>query len=288
MLPKKPNHYINLPSEDVGFSVFHSDLSDLQTSPRRTHCFLLVYCQEGEARIVRDMQTYTLSKGMEWTLLPDNILHVVEADKDFRVFVVCCTPNFMDEVMYHISTSFLDFLSEQPPYQLSEADVVIDRLYMQLVGQIYDDKGNPYRRKVATHLLQAFYIGFYGNVQHLLGESKHRFSQKEEITKRFHALLLKNFREHHDVEWYANELCITCRYLNMAIKEITGQNPKKLIDDYMLLEIQMELKSSNRSIQQIAEWLNFSDQSALGRFFKNKTGVSPQQYRSLDGGAVRS
>lgn len=272
-------HYIDIPNEELGFSVFQSKLSDLLKAPRRTHYFLLLYCLQGEAHVMRDMQTYTLSQGMEWTLLPDNILEVTEQSEDFCVEVCCCSNSFMDEVMFHINTSFLDFLNEQPPLLLTEEYKTLNRLFMQLADYTYNDRTGMYRRRIAIHLLQAYYLGFYGSVQHLLRERQPHFSQKEEITKAFRNLLLKHFREHHDVEWYAKELCITSRYLNMVAKEITGESPKKLIDYYILTEIQMELNSSNKSIQQIAESLNFSDQSAMGRFFKMKTGMSPKQYR---------
>ena len=37
------------------------------------------------------------------------------------------------------------------------------------------------------------------------------------------------------------------------------------------------------SVQQVAEMLGFSDQSAFGKFFKRECGVSPAQYRKRQG-----
>ena len=55
--------------------------------------------------------------------------------------------------------------------------------------------------------------------------------------------------------------------------------PTDWIDDYVTLEIKLMLKNTTKSIKEIAQELNFSSQSFLGKYFKDRVGVSPKEYR---------
>ena len=46
-----------------------------------------------------------------------------------------------------------------------------------------------------------------------------------------------------------------------------------------MLEIRVMLKNSKMSIKQIAEELNFPNQSSLGKYFKEHYGTSPSHFR---------
>ena len=54
---------------------------------------------------------------------------------------------------------------------------------------------------------------------------------------------------------------------------------KKLIDEFVLLEIKVLLQNTEFPIQEISNRLNFPDQSYLGRYFKRQMGISPSAYR---------
>ena len=48
-------------------------------------------------------------------------------------------------------------------------------------------------------------------------------SRKEELFKKFIGLVHNNCTQQRDVAWYANELCISSRYLASIVREITKQ-----------------------------------------------------------------
>ena len=64
-----------------------------------------------------------------------------------------------------------------------------------------------------------------------------------------------------------------------VVKETSGKSPKDWIIDYSLLEIKELLKNSSLNIQEITIRTKFLNQSALGRFFKRHTNMSPSEYR---------
>ncbi|MDE7005047.1 MAG: helix-turn-helix domain-containing protein, partial [Alistipes sp.] len=75
-------------------------------------------------------------------------------------------------------------------------------------------------------------------------------------------------------------LCISTRYLSTVVRSIAHSSVKEFVDRAVVLEIKMLLQSSDLSVQEIAYRLHFPDQSYLGRYFKNHTGMSPTEYRN--------
>ncbi|MDR0368520.1 MAG: helix-turn-helix domain-containing protein, partial [Bacteroidales bacterium] len=51
------------------------------------------------------------------------------------------------------------------------------------------------------------------------------------------------------------------------------------IDNYVVLEAKALLKSTNMTVQQISDELNFPSQSFFGKYFHRVVGVSPKEYR---------
>ena len=46
------------------------------------------------------------------------------------------------------------------------------------------------------------------------------------------------------------------------------------------MDAKSQLKSTNRSVQEISDSLNFANMSFFGKYFKRYTGMSPLEYRN--------
>lgn len=249
--------------------------------PRRTRNTFIMHCLSGRAQIRRNMDLFVFSKGMEWTLLPDSVIQILNPSDDFEVHYCVCPPPLFDEVTRHLPSAFLDFVSMSEPYPLSTAhEIEADRCFFSLMQLIYDDTGNRFRHRIVAAEIQNFYLVFYDKMCHRIGEREKTFSSRgDRLVKNFWQLLLTHYLEHRPVSWYAARLCVSERYLSQNFKRLAQTTPKKAIDDFVAQEIMIQLRSTHDSVQQIADRLNFSDQSVMGRFFKNKTGLSPLEYR---------
>ena len=83
----------------------------------------------------------------------------------------------------------------------------------------------------------------------------------------------------HDVEYYADKLCITSNYLNKIVRQTLGTTAKLHIHKKVLEEAQRLLKYTTLTVTEIAERLHFDSSSYFTRFFKKQTGLTPLQYR---------
>ena len=106
-------------------------------------------------------------------------------------------------------------------------------------------------------------------------------TRQEELLEKFISLVFQHSGTCREVQFYADQLCITTRYLSSIIQNLTGHTPKNHIDTRCIQEIKMQLRTTNKSMQEIAFGLNFPDQSFFTRYFKKHTGLTPVEYRHL-------
>ena len=86
-------------------------------------------------------------------------------------------------------------------------------------------------------------------------------------------------RSERSVKFYADQLCLTPKHLSGVVKEVSGKTVGEWIDELVILEAKALLNSSSMNIQEIADRLNFANQSFFGKYFKHYTGMSPKEYR---------
>ena len=129
--------------------------------------------------------------------------------------------------------------------------------------------------------LKAFFIGFH---EYLQRNPQYRPDDVKsyrvrELFNHFMMLLERDYRQSRDVKYYANMMNITSKYLTNIVRQVTGHTPKTIIDQYVILQLKMQLKRSGQSIKEMAWEYHFTDASFFCRYFKKHTGHTPQQIR---------
>ncbi len=90
---------------------------------------------------------------------------------------------------------------------------------------------------------------------------------------------MRNFKKHRDVKFYADTLHISPKYLSIISMEHSNFGAKQWIDDYIILEMKVRLKSTADSFQKIADEFNFPDLAFMSKYFKTRVGISPNEFR---------
>lgn len=103
--------------------------------------------------------------------------------------------------------------------------------------------------------------------------------RQSQIFQEFFNLVITNYKKEHRLIFYAEQMCITPRYLSRVIKDVSGRSASEWIDVFVTTEIMHQIHFTNRSIQQISYDLGFPNQSFFGKYFKAQTGCSPKIYR---------
>jgi len=79
----------------------------------------------------------------------------------------------------------------------------------------------------------------------------------------------------------AGKIAVNPTYLGEVLKKATGKTPKELLSDRIILEARSLLKNTDMAVNEVAYFLTFQDASNFTKFFRQKTGVSPSEYRNL-------
>jgi AraC-like DNA-binding protein len=111
-----------------------------------------------------------------------------------------------------------------------------------------------------------------------MAESR-RLSNDERLMQRFLAEVRTHYKQERRVIYYAERLHITTGYLSTLVHRVSGKSPSDWINDFVVMEAKVLLKSSTLTVQQIAHELNFPSQSFFGKYFKRLVGLSPKEYR---------
>lgn len=104
----------------------------------------------------------------------------------------------------------------------------------------------------------------------------------QEIYNKFQSLIIHNYREHHDVSFYADKLAVTTRYLSQITKVVVEKTPKQMVDEYLLFQVINHLKNTTLSVQEISNNLGFSSPILLARFVRKYEGKTPREIRNGD------
>jgi AraC family transcriptional activator of pobA len=104
-------------------------------------------------------------------------------------------------------------------------------------------------------------------------------SLQNPLFEKFKEILFKDFIKHRSVQYYADALNVTRKYLSEVIKNNSGKTASNWIEDIVVLEAKVLLQNKELTISQISDILNFQNQSSFGRFFKKCEEISPLEYR---------
>ena len=242
----------------------------------------LMFCTRGEAIITIDLRKYHIVPNTHITLLPSSIISLTSTSKDFLVDFFAYSETMFKTACFRLEPPFIHFIKENACYTHTEDEPV--RAITGLItasNAIYRDSENLYREAIAQNLLQIFFLDTYDKVQRYFTEEQINGSnRKEELFKKFINLVHTYCATQRDVVFYADQLCISTRYLSAITKQEAENSAKEIIDENLILELKMALQSTGMSLKEIADKYRFPDQSFFGRYFKKHTGMSPKEYRA--------
>ena len=253
--------------------------------PCRIDAFIIGVGTEGETSVSFNLHEFRLKKDSMFIFTPKNILQV-NSQQYFKADVIAISPDFMRRINIDIKNMmplFLKFV-ENPTLALTPEE---SRSMRGMMAQIERETRGPethFSFDIVSGLIAATIYKVGDIMYHYLAEhpegQNNSHNRAEEYFKQFTHLLGEHFREERSVGFYARQLCITPKYLTTLIKRISGQSVSEWIDNYVILEAKTLLKYSTMSIQEIAYYLNFPNQSFFGSYFKRNTGMSPSQYKA--------
>lgn len=247
--------------------------------PFMTDMSTFLICTKGEMRGKINLKSISTSAPCVITLVADKILQYEYVSSDFEGYFVVMSKRFTEGLFPFVQERLpLSLSIDNKPYiPLSSEDLEVFKIYYLMLKTVVEMPENPYRIDTVKHLIMTFYF-FTRSKIHENSEPQSTTPQAILVDK-FLKLAEKHYKTEKQVGFYADELCLTPKYLSQVVKQYTGKSAADWLDDYLILEAKALLKSTNMTIQQISDVLNFPSQSFFGKFFKRVVGNSPREYK---------
>lgn len=249
--------------------------------PLRIDGLVMMLCREGGGRIIIDLKEHEIKKDSLIFIQPRNYIQLCELSQDFKGHCIACTLHIIEDVLPKL-TDVLPILMHnqtEPVTQLTEEDAEgIDMFYHFLTAKLNQPQ-TPFLKKKLLCVLEAAMLELMDIQMRAIKTGEVKKTRKEELMAQFIINVSRHFKEHREVSFYADQLCISNKHLYTIVKEASGRTAGEWIENYVVLEAKVLLRTTDLSIQEISQRLNFQNQSFFGKYFKNIVGTSPTKYR---------
>lgn len=251
----------------------------LNHEPYKTDMTFAVICEEGWAKGAVNLRQFCLQKNSMLIVLSSHITEAFEESEDFKGTYVFMSERFLSRLEIADSFSFYESVDENPLLQCDDQTMNALMLYVDLsVAILRQQDKNPNTGEAIRLLTRIFFLMMAWFI-HPSAIKKETESRPSIVTHQFLELVKHNYREHRDVEFYADKMNISAKYMSTLVKQASGKSAIQWIENYVILDAKAQLASTANSIQQITYDLNFPTQSIFGRYFKRSVGMSPKEYR---------
>ena len=256
------------------------NLAPMPSDPRKMNFILIGLSTRGQIKYSMDTKKQVVNAGDLLVVSERHIIDDYKPSKDMEGLCIMMSVDFFHEIIktVHDVSSLFVFARMHPVLKLQSEEIETFKEYFQVIKQKLIDNHNHFRKDLIRTLMLAMFYDV-GNVIYRVKNSNESMLSYEKLFTAFLKILEENCRKERRVAWYAQQLKITPKYLSHAVKRVSGRSAVEWIENYVTMELRVMLKNSSLSIKEIANELNFPNQSFLGKYFKEHVGVSPSTYR---------
>lgn len=243
--------------------------------------FLLV--TNGTAQLTDENHTYELQPSHLVALTPSVRSTIQAMSSNFQAMILYLKPTFFDTLpdvqpLYEQLARYLGYY-RLPVFLLENVQTTYLQNIFTLFSQCRDNATNYYDG-ILNHLCCFCLLQIADILSKIDHEIPNYARRSTDIFRLFKKTLMENYRQHHDIGFYAESLHFSTTYLSRIVKHITGHTVRFHISELLCADARKLLECTDLDIKEIAEKLGFSDQSVFGKFFVKKTGVSPMKFRT--------
>lgn len=251
------------------------------SKPYKAGFIVFTLCIQGESSFALDAFRYSLKANDILIIKEGETFSDFKPSADYQGYSIIMSSNFFDEIIKDMPEfSFLFRLSgDHSLFSLQPFESRAIIAYSQLIETKMHQTGHRYLKETIGSLIKTMIYDISEAFHRVQKPLPSRRTRSEIIFEDFIHLVETHFKQERRVSWYSEKLFITPKYLAEAVKKVSKRTPNEWIIQYITWELRVQLRNSRKNIKEIAKELNFPNQSLLGKFFKDQTGMSPSEYR---------
>ncbi len=280
-----PQVYHNLKYND-GEIYFADNITSIPGLMKQFKVNFIAYVIVTEGRLSLDLNgaNYHLERNcslfVDRKMLIDNVKHTenfscvicaMSTDIGFGFF----NKSLLQSIM-HIWTN--------PVIKMEQNEVDLMMRYYELLVFKMEHQEMNFGRETVRDIIRCFAYDLLSNInKHLDNDGEGDIlRQGDRIYRKFMLLLAENSNVNRSVKSYADELCVSPKYLTSVCRRHGNYTASELIAASIISRIKQLLLYSDLSIKEVAAEMGFDNLSFFGKYVKKHLGLSPNNYRKAN------
>lgn len=249
--------------------------------PSKITFTMTLFCKRGTMRTRLNLTEYELKEHDVLIVLANSIGECLEMSSDCQIAIIAVhsIEKYMNELVPSFAIRFRKHLAKQALIHLSPDEFQESLTLYQLMRNKMQQPDFRFIREALKGYTQILCCnGYQWLINHdkeTDGKSKNR---QQALFNRFMLLVQEHYHKERTITFYADKMCLTPKYLSLAIHQASGRYAGEWIKDYVILEAKALLKSRRYTVQEVSNLLNFPNASFFGKYFKAAVGCPPRKY----------
>lgn len=244
-------------------------------------------CKKGRIEAKTQDGTITVCENELFICRPNQIIEQIMISPDLECGLIFITNNGLRNILgqYMQLWTKTVIVNKLNKIKLTEGDMEYYYHFYTLMNMSVNAKDDaiknwaPYRQDIVQQLVK---FGLLGLCNALATDCENNLPEKanaDNAFSRFMDLLQNTEIKHQTVDYYADQLCITPKYLTVLCKKYSDKTAQEWIREYTLTDILYYLKNTSLSIKEVSVRVGFPNTSFFGKYVKEYLGMTPKQLR---------
>lgn len=245
--------------------------------PHQLKFYNLIFFTEGNGRHFVDFKWYPVQKNTLVYLAKEQI-NAFDFSTDLKGFCMIFTESYFVNSFSNFTNDFVFRLFNpqlfSPIVQIPEISDFIT--YFELLRKEYEFSNTFNFQKV----IESLFTILLSKAEQIRQIQHHSISDTSKILffQKFTTLIEKHYAESRNALFYARELAITYKHLNIVCKELVNKTAKNVIDDFVILQAKRKMVNTPIKSVELAYDMGFEDPTNFTKYFKKQTGLTPKQF----------
>jgi len=279
-----PQVYHNLKYND-GEIYFADNITSIPGLMKQFKVNFIAYVMvlEGSLSLELNAVPYHLDKNSSLIVDRKMVIDNVSHSDDFRCLICAMSTDIgFSFINKSLMKSVMHILSN-PVIKMGQDDIDLMVKYYDLLVFKMDHPEMNFGRETMRDIIRCFAYDLLANInKHANPEGEDMLRQSDRIFRRFMLLLADNNGVNRSVKSYADELCVSPKYLNSISRKHSDYTASELIATSVMSRIKQLLLYSDMSIKEIAQEMGFQNLSFFGKYVRKHLGLSPNNYRKAN------
>lgn len=242
---------------------------------------ILLECKTGLLKLCINNKEYTIQNDEYLFIWPGSIVHIDFKNATFIGTTLYLSMSFIANTTHNKDDIWtkLFYLKDNSIICTPQNCKLLFHQYKQLIKLRLRHSIRSYHNKIIPILIQASLYELLANLPCIISNDA-EFKRCNELFRNFIKLLSDTENQPQQINYYAEKLCISPKYLSCICKQASGKNAKYWVDEYTIGRIQNLLTYTNKTIKEISDSLGFPNSSFFSKYVKKKLGCTPKEFRN--------